>query len=136
MLQRIIEVVPGGRGLHDVTAEVAAVVADAGVTIGLCHCFLQHTSASLLIMENASPDVWDDLDAWFTRAVPDGDPRYKHDEEGPDDMSAHIRTALTSVSVTIPVIEGRLGLGTWQGLYVFEHRTRPMKRRVVVTVQG
>lgn len=133
--QTLFEDTPG-RGLHDITREVRAVVSQAGVQTGICHVFLLHTSASLVIQENADPDVLTDLDGWFRREVPDGDPRYDHDAEGPDDMSAHIRTALTSSSLTIPVSDGRLTLGTWQAIYLFEHRTSPHRRRVVVTVQG
>ena len=125
-----------GRGLHDITQRVAAAVHDLGADTGLCHLFLQHTSASLTIQENADPDVLHDLADWFARAAPDGDPRYRHRDEGPDDMSAHIRTALTDTSLMIPVIEGRLALGTWQGIYLFEHRTRPHRRSIVVTLLG
>lgn len=136
MIQETLELPPAARGLHDITRQVARVVQAAGVHTGLCHLFLQHTSASLLIQENADPDVLHDLAGWFERQVPDGDPRYRHTMEGPDDMSAHIRTALTATSLTLPVVAGRLGLGTWQGLYLFEHRTRTHHRRLVVTVQG
>jgi secondary thiamine-phosphate synthase enzyme len=122
------------RGLVDVTTAVADIVRRSGVQIGLCHLFVQHTSASLLVQENADPDVLRDLDAWFTRAVPDGDPLYRHTDEGPDDMPGHVRTALTAVSVTIPVGEGRLLLGRWQAVYLFEHRTRGSTRKIVVTV--
>jgi secondary thiamine-phosphate synthase enzyme len=132
----ILEVPTPGRGLHDVTSRVAAEVARSGVADGLCHLFLQHTSASLLITENADPDVLADLLAWFARQAPDGDPRYLHDAEGPDDMSAHIRAAITPTSLVIPVLGGRLALGTWQGIYLFEHRTSPHRRRIVVTVQA
>lgn len=126
---------PGrGRGLHDVTGLVAEVVGRARVDEGLCHLFLLHTSASLLVQENADPNVLRDLEAWFARAAPDGDPRYLHVEEGPDDMSAHIRTALTQTSLTLPVAGGRLLLGTWQGVYLFEHRTARTDRRLVVSV--
>lgn len=125
-----------GRGLHDITASVEGVVRASDVAIGLCHVFLQHTSASLLIQENADPDVLRDLEDWFLRAAADGDPRYRHTDEGPDDMSAHIRTALTQTSLTLPVGDGALLLGRWQALYLFEHRLAPHPRRVVVTVQG
>ncbi|MEN0065862.1 MAG: secondary thiamine-phosphate synthase enzyme YjbQ [Myxococcota bacterium] len=127
---------PRTRGLHDLTADVARIVSESPIQTGLCHVFLQHTSASLVIQENADPDVHHDLDGWFTSRVPDGDPVYRHTEEGPDDMSAHIRAALTQTSLHVPVREGRLALGTWQGLYLFEHRTRPHARNVVVTVHG
>jgi len=124
------------RGLHDLTAEVARVVADSPVRTGLCHVFLQHTSASLVVQENADPDVLEDLSDWFASRVPDGDPAYRHTAEGPDDMSAHIRAALTQTSLHVPVSDGRLALGTWQGLYLFEHRTRPHTRSVVITIHG
>ena len=123
-----------GRGLHDMTEAVAREVAASGVRDGLVHLFLQHTSASLLVQENADADVLHDLDAWFTRAVPDGDPRYRHDAEGPDDMPSHIRAALTATSLTLPVVAGALALGTWQAVYLYEHRHAPHTRRVVVTV--
>ncbi len=136
MVQRTLVVDTPGRGLHDITAAVADAVGAAGVHTGLCHVFLQHTSASLLIQENADPDVLVDLDRWFSDAVPDGDPRFRHRAEGPDDMPAHVRAALTAHALTIPVAGGRLALGTWQGLYLFEHRTRPHRRRLVITVLG
>lgn len=136
MFQRTIELHPTRRGLHDVTERVAQVVEKSDVTTGLCHVFLQHTSASLLIQENADPRVLADLDAWFTRMVPDGDARWTHRDEGPDDMPSHVRSALTQPSLTIPVMDGRLALGTWQAVYLFEHRLAPHRRRLVVTVQG
>ncbi len=135
-LQETLTLSPPGRGLHEVTGEVAAVVARSGVQTGICLAFLQHTSASLVIQENADPSARRDLEQWFLRAAPDGDPAYTHTAEGPDDMPAHIRAALTSTSEQIPVVAGRLGLGTWQGLYLFEHRTHPGRRRLVVTVWG
>jgi len=134
MFQRRIALPPSTRGLHDITAIVREVVSEAEIRTGICHVFLQHTSASLVIQENADPDVLADLDDWFTRAVPDGDPRYRHADEGPDDMPAHIRAAITQTSLTIPVVDGRLGLGTWQGIYLFEHRTHTHRRSVVITL--
>jgi len=131
-----VELAPGSRGLHDITGVVRAEVERSEIGTGLCHCFLLHTSASLVIQENADPDVLLDLADWFARAVADGDPRYRHSAEGPDDMSAHIRSALTQPSLTIPVRRGTLALGTWQALYLFEHRTRPHRRRVVITISG
>ena len=127
---------PRGRGLHDITREVSQVVKKAGVKTGLCLVFVQHTSASVLIQENADPTARQDLERWFERAAPDGDPVYRHDAEGPDDMPSHIRTALTSTSETIPVVNGGLGFGTWQGLYLFEHRLNPGRRKVIVHVWG
>ena len=134
MFQELIGIETPGRGLHDITAEVAAVASGSGVQSGLCHVFLQHTSASLVIQENADPDVLHDLNGWFERAVTDGDPRYLHDAEGPDDMSAHIRAALTAHSLTIPVRNASLALGSWQGIFLFEHRTRPHRRKLVISV--
>ncbi len=136
MFQRTIELPAQRRGLHDLTARIEAVVAQSGVRTGLCHLFLQHTSASLLIQENADPRVLTDLEAWFARMVPDGDPRWTHVEEGPDDMPSHVRAALTQPSLLVPVTEGRLALGTWQAIYLFEHRLAPHRRRLVITVQG
>ena len=134
MFRHTLEIPTDGRGLRDVTTDVADVVRRSGVRTGLCHLFIQHTSASLLVQENADPDVLRDLNAWFSRAVPDGDSLYVHVAEGPDDMPGHVRTALTSVSLNIPVGEGALMLGTWQGIYLFEHRLRGSTRRIVVTV--
>jgi secondary thiamine-phosphate synthase enzyme len=134
--QAELTVAPRGRGLHEITPRVGEAVASSGITTGLCLVFLRHTSASLVIQENADPSARQDLEQWFERAAPDGDPRYTHTAEGPDDMPAHIRAALTSTSETIPVVDGRLGLGTWQGLYLFEHRHRPARRSVLVHVWG
>lgn len=134
--QRAIVVETTGRGLYDATGRVADIVSDSMVSTGLCHVFLQHTSASLVIQENADGNVILDLLDWFERQVPDGDPRYRHVDEGPDDMSGHIRSALTATSLTIPVEDHRLALGTWQAIYLFEHRTAPHARRMVVTIQG
>lgn len=125
-----------GPGLAEITDRVAAFVADSGVADGLLTLFCRHTSASLLIQENADPDVRADLEAWFERAAPDGDPRYTHTTEGRDDMPSHIRTALTQSSLSIPVAGGRLALGTWQGIYLFEHRTAPHRREVVLHLIG
>jgi len=129
-----LRLAPAQRGLHDITAEVVDVVVGSGVDSGLCHLFLQHTSASLLIQENADPDVLHDLAAWFCKHVPDADPAYRHTLEGPDDMAAHIRSALTQTSLLIPVRDGSLALGTWQGIYLFEHRHAEHERRLLVTV--
>lgn len=125
-----------GRGTHELTPEVSALVAASGVTSGLATVFVHHTSASLVLCENADPDVRRDLEAWLARAVPDGDPLFRHTAEGPDDMPAHVRSALTQSSLGLPVREGRLDLGTWQGLYLYEHRRAPHRRRVSVTVLG
>ena len=124
------------RGLHSITRPVGDWVAAQDVEEGLLHVFLQHTSASLLIQENADPDVLHDLETWFSKHVPDGDPVYKHVDEGPDDMPSHIRAALTQPSLTIPVSRGTLMLGTWQGIFLFEHRRAPHTRRLVLTLIG
>lgn len=133
---RKLSVSTRGRGFTDITAEVAAAVRACGVRHGLAHAFCRHTSAGLVLMENADPTARADLEAWFLRNVPDGDPRYSHDLEGPDDMPSHIRMVLSRTSETIPVVDGRLALGTWQGLYLWEHRTVPHTREVVITVLG
>ena len=125
-----------GRGTTDITDAVQRAVRDSGIRDGLCNVFLQHTSASLMLCENAAPAVREDLETVLARLAPDGDPAFVHDDEGPDDMAAHARTVLTSSSLQIPVVEGRLALGTWQGLYLWEHRHAPHARNVVVTVVG
>jgi secondary thiamine-phosphate synthase enzyme len=125
-----------GRGFTEITADVQALVSTAGIGIGLCTLHLQHTSASLLIQENADPDVRRDFERFFARLVPDGDPLFIHTLEGDDDMPAHVRTALTTVNLSVPVAQGRLCLGTWQGIYVWEHRRAPHRRTVIVHVIG
>ena len=134
--QEFVHLSPKAQGLLDITREVEAVVDRAGVRLGLCTLFLQHTSASLLIQENADPSARDDVESFFSRLAPEGSPDYTHTAEGPDDMPAHLRCALTHTSEQIPVSEGRLALGTWQGIYLFEHRRRPGRRRLVVHVFG
>ena len=134
--QEILTFHTPGRGTRDITREVARVVAQSGVECGLVQVFVQHTSCSLTITENADPDVRRDLETIAARLVPDADPAYRHDEEGPDDMSAHARSVLTDTGLTVPVGGGRLLLGTWQGIYLWEHRTAPHRRKVVVTVLG
>jgi secondary thiamine-phosphate synthase enzyme len=125
-----------GRGTTEITAEVERVLTESGIRKGLCTVFLQHTSASLILCENADPDVRRDLETILSRLAPDGDPAYVHDTEGADDMAAHARSILTSNSITIPVADGELMLGTWQGLYLWEHRTAPHTRSLVVAVMG
>ena len=125
-----------GRGTIDITSEVQRVVRAADSPLGIATVFVHHTSAALILCENADPTVRHDLEAWLLRAVPDGDPRYQHTAEGPDDMPAHVRSVLTATSLTIPIIDGRLGLGIWQGIYLYEHRTAPHQRKVSVTVVG
>jgi secondary thiamine-phosphate synthase enzyme len=124
------------RGFYEITRDVQSRVERAGVQTGLCTLHLQHTSASLLIQENADPDVRRDFERFFARLVPDGDRLFVHTIEGADDMPAHVRTALTAVNLSIPIADGRLCLGTWQGIYVWEHRTTPHTRTVVVHVIG
>jgi secondary thiamine-phosphate synthase enzyme len=124
------------RGLNEITDAVARVVEAAGVHEGLCTVFIRHTSASLVVQENADPAVRSDLEAFFSRLVPDGDRLFTHNAEGPDDMPSHVKAALTRTSEQIPVVDGRLGLGTWQGLYVWEHRSAPHRRTVLVHVAG
>lgn len=125
-----------GRSTTEITRETEAFVAASGVTSGLCNIFVHHTSASLIVCENADPSVRSDLETWFSRVVPDGDSRYRHSFEGPDDMAGHIRSVLTQCSVSVPIINGSLGLGTWQGIYLFEHRTSAHSRKVTVTAVG
>ena len=121
-------------GLHEVTREVQEVVSAAGVAEGLCTVFVRHTSASLVVQENADPSARRDLERWLERLVPEGDPLYTHTLEGPDDMPAHIRAALTATSLSIPIQAGRLALGTWQGLYLWEHRHQGGPRNLIIHV--
>ena len=125
---------PPGPGLYDFTHELGAIVSASGVEEGLCTAFVRHTSASLVIQENADPSAQHDLERWLERLVPEGDPLYTHTTEGPDDMPAHIRAALTATSLSIPILGGRLGLGTWQGIFLWEHRRRPGTREILVHV--
>ncbi len=134
--QHVLTIATRGRGTHEITDAVARVVRDSGMTVGLCHVFVQHTSCSLTITENADPDVRHDLETVMARLAPDGDPAYRHDLEGPDDMAAHVRSVLTDTSLTVPVGGGRLLLGTWQGIFLWEHRSRGATRSVVLTVMG
>ena len=136
VVQEVLQLPPTGPGLHEVTAQVAALVSGSGVARGLCHVFVQHTSASLLIQENADPSARADLETFFERLAPEDEAWHTHTAEGPDDIPAHLRAALTNTSESIPVVNGRLGLGTWQGLYLFEHRRRGHQRRLVVTITG
>ena len=124
-----------GPGLYDVTAEVRAALAESGITVGICSVFLAHTSASLVTQENADPSVLRDLQKWIARVAPESD-AWEHDAEGPDDMPSHIRASITKTSETVPVQRGKLALGTWQAIYVWEHRARPHERTVIVTVIG
>ncbi len=133
--QRTIQFPTTGKTLHKITTSVRDVVSESGVETGMCHLFLRHTSASLIIQENADPDVLQDLESFFSTLVPEGR-HYVHSTEGPDDMPAHIRTALTHSSENIPVSHGRLMLGTWQGIYVWEHRQQRHQRELVIHVVG
>ena len=135
-IHRSLQVETRGKGLYDVSARVAEVHAESGIRAGLVTVFIAHTSASLLIQENADPEVLRDLERFFARLVPDGEPLFRHVEEGPDDMPAHVRSALTQTSLAIPVIDGKLTLGVWQGIYVYEHRNKPYTRKLVVHVIG
>ncbi|MEO6968097.1 MAG: secondary thiamine-phosphate synthase enzyme YjbQ [Rhodanobacteraceae bacterium] len=125
-----------GRGFTDVGEQVSEALRASGIQTGLAHVFTHHTSCSLLLGENADRQVRADLERFFARLIPDGDPLFQHDAEGPDDMPAHIRSILTGVSVSIPVHGGKLALGTWQGVYLWEHRTRPHQRKLTATVIG
>ena len=125
-----------GRGTYEITREVQKAVGRSGIARGLCTVFLHHTSASLIVCENAAPDVRDDLERFFARLVPDGDRLFRHVDEGDDDMPAHVRTILTQTSISIPVEDTRCTLGTWQGVYLWEHRTAPHHRKVTVSVVG
>jgi secondary thiamine-phosphate synthase enzyme len=125
-----------GKGLYAVTRSIASWLAGSGIRQGLLTLFIQHTSASLVVQENADPDVQGDLERFFSRLVPEGDPLYAHTTEGPDDMPAHVRAALTQTSLSIPVVDGGMALGTWQGIYVFEHRAGAQRRQVVLHLMG
>ncbi len=131
-----LEIRTPGRGLHDVTDALAGWLGGQDIGEGLLTVFLRHTSASLMIQENADPDVLRDLEDFFARLVPDDPALYRHGSEGPDDMPAHIRAALTQSHLAIPVTRGRLGLGTWQGIYLYEHRTRPHRRQITLHLLG
>lgn len=134
--QTKIELTNTGRGIYDITSDINKEVAKSGIDDGLAHLFIHHTSASLIICENADPAVRSDLEAYMRRAVPDGDPLFKHTQEGPDDMPAHVRSILTQTALAIPVNRSCLALGIWQGVYLWEHRHGPHSRSVTVTVQG
>ncbi|RME70631.1 MAG: YjbQ family protein [Verrucomicrobia bacterium] len=131
-----LQIRTAGRGTYEITDQLLEAIRSSGIQDGLATVFCRHTSCSLVIMENADPSARHDLEAYFNRIAPDGDPAYLHSAEGPDDMSAHLRMALTRTSETIPVIDGRPALGTWQGLFLFEHRTAPHRRSIVITVLG
>ena len=134
--QQTIEIVTEGRGTCEISRDIQAIVAQAGILTGICQVFIHHTSASLILSENADPDVRRDLESFMARLVPDGDPLYRHTMEGPDDMPAHIRSVLTQSGLSLPVGDGRCALGTWQGVYLWEHRSAGHRRRITVTVIG
>ena len=134
--QAVFDVVTRGRGSYPVTDQIQQQVRDSSISNGLCHVFLHHTSASLVLCENADPDVRTDMDRFMIRLVPDGDPIYSHVAEGPDDMPAHIRTLLTHTDLTLPVRDNRCSLGTWQGIYLWEHRRQGHSRQITVSVTG
>lgn len=134
--QSVLTFTPRGRGMTDITREVDALLADSGIRQGMAHLFVQHTSCSLLIQENADPDVQHDLERFLSRLVPDGDPLFEHTAEGPDDMPAHVRAALTATSLSVPVASGRLALGIWQGIAMYEHRRYASRRHIVVHLCG
>jgi secondary thiamine-phosphate synthase enzyme len=131
---RLLSVETPGQGLHEITSQVQAIVRSAGIGEGLCTLFVRHTSASLVIQENADPSAKRDLERWLNRLVPEGDPFYSHDAEGPDDMPAHVKAALTATSLSIPILEQKLALGAWQGIYLWEHRRRGSRRDVVLHI--
>lgn len=131
-----LQVPTGGRGAYNITAQVAGLVREWGIQDGLCNLFIRHTSASLMLCENADPAVLRDMERFMSRLVPDGDSLFEHDQEGPDDMPAHVRSVLTQSDMTIPVIGGRLDLGTWQGIFLWEHRSAGHTRSIRVSVLG
>ena len=134
--QQVLHISTSGRSSIDITAQINAIVAQSNIKFGLCHVFIQHTSASLIVCENADPNVRVDLETFMSKLVVDGDPMFIHTDEGIDDMPAHVRTTLTQTDLTLPVSETALALGPWQGVYLWEHRHQPHQRRVTVTVHG
>jgi len=137
IFQQIIQLGARGRGFHIITSEIVQALPQiAELKTGICQVFIQHTSASLTINENAAPDVRKDFEMFFNKAVPENDPDYRHDDEGPDDMPAHLKASILGSSVTVPIRNGRLALGTWQGIYLCEHRNAPHKRNLVITAWG
>jgi len=134
--QSILNITPPGRGMVNITRELVTLLGGSSISEGMLHLFVQHTSCSLLIQENADPEVQSDLERFLSRLAPDGDPLFRHTAEGPDDMPAHVRAALTATSLSIPVVAGRMALGTWQGVYLYEHRLHASRRRIVVHICG
>lgn len=134
--QEELSVSTSGRGTYDLSGQIQRFVSSSGVVTGLCHIFIRHTSASLMLCENADPSVMVDLEAFMQRHVPDGDPMFTHTAEGPDDMPAHVRSILTQSDLNVPVSNGRCALGTWQGVYLWEHRFAPHERKITLTITG
>lgn len=134
--QEELTISTAGRGTYDLTASVQDFVANAGINTGMCHVFIRHTSASLIVCENADPNVMVDLETFMQRLVPDGDPMFTHVDEGPDDMPAHVRNILTQSDLNVPVKGGRCALGTWQGIFLWEHRHAPHTRKILLTING
>jgi len=134
--QQQLDIATNGRGTYDVSRHVQDIVRDSGVKIGMCNLFIRHTSASLMLCENADPDVLIDLEAFMQRQAPDGDPMFRHTAEGPDDMPAHVRTVLTQSDLNLPISNGRCALGTWQGIFLWEHRLAPHSRSIMITING
>ena len=134
--QQTLSFTTSGRNTTNISREIQPLVAQSGIKMGTCHIFVQHTSASLMLCENADPDVQHDMETFMQQIVPDGNPLFLHQDEGPDDMSAHIRTVLTNPDLTVPVSNSRCDLGVWQGVFLWEHRTHSHQRTIIVTVQG
>lgn len=134
--QQILQILTQGKSLHNLNSKIQPIVQQSGIKTGLCTIFVRHTSASLIIQENADPDVLRDLESFFSQLVPEDSRRYRHSTEGLDDMPAHIRCALTKTSEQIPIINGRLGLGTWQGIFLWEHRQRSNQRELIIHING
>ena len=134
--QQKIQFSTTGRGTYNITRQITEAIANSGIKSGICHLFIQHTSASLILCENADRTVREDLDNYMAKLVKDGDSLYKHNDEGPDDMAAHIRTILTQSSLSIPVQNGKCDLGIWQGIFLWEHRTHAHRRNIAVTIMG
>ncbi len=136
IVQAELRVSTQGRGTYDLSHDVQGAVRQAKIRTGLCHVFICHTSASLMLCENADPSVMRDMESFMSSQVPDGDPMFTHTAEGEDDMAAHVRSVLTGSDLNLPIRDGRCALGTWQGVYLWEHRYSPHERRVIVTMQG
>lgn len=134
--QEELSIATNGRGTYDLGRQIQSAVTSSGIRTGICHVFVRHTSASLMLCENADPAVMRDLESFMQRQVPDGDPMFTHTAEGPDDMAAHVRSILTQSDLNLPVVNGRCALGTWQGVYLWEHRFAPHRRKVVLTISG